>query len=192
LACGDAACQQKEQTLSVNPGQPTGEQMRNVEAKFPLSDLAATFDRAAAIGFEYAGTLIQHDTFFVVSNGKMKLREQPDGAWLIHYQRHREHGLELSNYEIVAVAESFKLRRLLSAALGVLAQVQKRRLLLRRANVRLHLDQVDDHGQFGELEAVIDEGQDLGDARSNVTTILQALGIPFEQLIKASYFELVD
>jgi adenylate cyclase class 2 len=164
--------------------------MRNVEAKFPLPDVAATRRRAEAIGFEYAGTLIQHDTFFVVSNGKLKLREQPDGAWLIRYQRHREQGLEFSNYEIVAVSEPAKLRELLSAALGVLAQVRKRRILLRRANVRLHLDEVADHGLFGELEAIVNAGEDAGAARIEVATILAALQIPSEQLIEASYFEL--
>src|SRR5712692_4631538 len=120
--------------------------MRNVEAKFPLPDIAAVHQRAEALGFEYIGTLIQYDTFFVAPNGKLKLREQPDGAWLIHYRRHHEKGFELSNYEILAVSEPLKLRVLLSAALGMLAEVRKRRTLLRRGNIRLHLDEVDNHG----------------------------------------------
>lgn len=164
--------------------------MRNVEAKFPLLDMAAARRRAEALGFEYIGTLIQHDTFFVVPHGKLKLREQPDGAWLIHYRRHHEKGLELSNYEIVAVAEPFKFRVLLSAALGVLAEVRKRRTLLRRANIRLHLDEVDNHGAFGELEAVLDEGEEPADCRSEIAAILAGLQIPSDQLIGVSYYEL--
>ena len=164
--------------------------MRNVEAKFPLPDAAAARRRAEALGFEYIGTLLQHDTFFVVSNGKLKLREQPDGAWLIHYQRHHEKGLELSHYEMAAVSEPLKLRELLSAALGVLAKVRKRRTLLRRANIRLHLDHVDHHGDFGEIEAVLDEGEDPDNCRIQITAILAALQIPSEQLIDVSYFEL--
>jgi predicted adenylyl cyclase CyaB len=164
--------------------------MRNVEAKFPLPDIAAARRRAEALGFEYIGTLIQHDSFFVVSNGKLKLREQPDGAWLIHYQRRHEKGFELSNYEIVVVSEPLKLRELLTAALGVLAEVRKRRTLLRRGNVRLHLDQVDNHGAFGELEAVLDEAEDPANCRAEIAAILAALKIPSEQLIDVSYFEL--
>jgi predicted adenylyl cyclase CyaB len=164
--------------------------MRNVEAKFPLQDLAAARERAEAIGFEYAGTLTQHDTFFVVSNGKLKLREQSDGGWLIHYQRHREKGLELSDYEIVPVLEPLRLRMLLSAALGTLAAIQKRRLLFRRANVRLHLDEVVDRGIFGELEAVTDRAADTARYRMEITAILAALQISPEQLIRMSYFEL--
>jgi predicted adenylyl cyclase CyaB len=164
--------------------------MRNVEAKFPLPDVAAARQSAEALGFEYIGTILQYDTFFVVSNGKLKLREQPDGAWLIHYRRHHEKGFELSNYEIVAVSEPFKLRELLSAALGVLAEVRKRRTLLQRANVRLHLDRVDSHGAFGEIEAVLDEGEDPANCRTEIAAILAALQIPSEQLIDVSYFEL--
>jgi predicted adenylyl cyclase CyaB len=164
--------------------------MRNVEAKFPLPDIAAAQQRAEVLGFEYIGTLIQHDTFFAVSHGKLKLREQADGAWLIHYQRHHEQGLELSNYEIVAISEPLKFRVLLSAALGVLAEVRKRRTLLRRANIRLHLDEVDSHGPFGELEAVLDEGEEPANCRSEIAAILAALQIPSEQLIGVSYYEL--
>jgi predicted adenylyl cyclase CyaB len=164
--------------------------MRNVEAKFPLPDIAAAHQRAEALGFECIGTLLQHDTFFTVSNGKLKLREQPDGAWLIHYRRHRENGFELSNYEIVPVSEPLKLREMLKAALGVLAEVRKRRILLRRANVRLHLDDVENHGAFGELEAVLNEEEDPADSRIEIAAILTALQVPSGQLISASYFEL--
>jgi adenylate cyclase, class 2 len=164
--------------------------MRNVEAKFRLPDLAAVRKRAEAVGFEYIGTLIQHDTFFVVSNGKLKLREQPDGAWLIHYQRHPEQGLELSNYEIVAVSDPLELRGLLSAALGVLAEVRKRRILLQRANMRLHLDNVDDRAIFGELEAIMQPGADPAAGHAEIAAILATLQIAAEQLVHLSYFEL--
>jgi predicted adenylyl cyclase CyaB len=164
--------------------------MRNVEAKFPLPDIAAARQCAEALGFECIGTLLQHDTFFTISNGKLKLREQPDGAWLIHYRRHHENGFDLSNYEIVPVAEPLKLREMLRASLGVLAEVHKRRTLLRRANVRLHLDDVENHGAFGELEAVLNEGEDPANSRIEIAAILTALQIPPGQLIDASYFEL--
>jgi predicted adenylyl cyclase CyaB len=164
--------------------------MQNVEAKFPLPDIAAARRCAEALGFSCVATFLQHDTFFVVSNGKLKLRIQADGAWLIHYRRHRENGFELSNYEIATVSEPLKLRGLLSAALGVLAEVRKRRTLLRRANLRLHLDDVKNYGAFGEIEAVLAEGEDPAHGRSTIAALLGALQIPPEQLIEVSYFEL--
>ena len=164
--------------------------MQNVEAKFPLSNIAAAQQRAEAIGFTYVSTLVQHDTFFSVSNGNLKLREQPDGACLIHYRRHHEQGLELSNYEMVGVANPAKLRALLSAALGLRGEIRKRRVLLRRDNIRLHLDEVVDRGIFGELEAVMATGDDPAKSRVQISAILAALQIPSEQLIGVSYFEL--
>jgi adenylate cyclase class IV len=62
--------------------------------------------------------------------------------------------------QIVAVSEPLKLRALLTAALGLLAEVRKQRIFLRRANVRLHLDQVADRGAFGEIEAILQPGDD--------------------------------
>jgi predicted adenylyl cyclase CyaB len=68
--------------------------------------------------------------------------------------------------------------------------VRKRRTLLRRANVRLHLDDVENHGAFGELEAVLNEEEDPANSRIEIAAILVALQIPSGQLIGASYFEL--
>lgn len=164
--------------------------MQNVEAKFPLSNIAAAKVRAEAIGFTYVGTLVQHDTFFIVSNGNLKLREQPDDACLIYYQRHHDQGLELSNYEIVRVTNPAKMRAILSAALGLRGEIRKRRVLLRRDNIRLHLDEVVNRGVFGELEAVMATGDDPADSRAQISAILATLRIPSDQLIGVSYFEL--
>jgi adenylate cyclase, class 2 len=165
--------------------------MRNVEAKFPLGNPDEVRHRAEALGFTFSAVLIQRDTFFSIPTGKLKLREQPDGAWLIHY--HRDHGdkLELSNYEIVALTDGAKVRAMLSAALGVIADVRKRRILLRRGTIRLHLDQVEKLGEFGEIESVVADGSEPADYRVEVEEILGALQIEAHQLISVSYFELM-
>jgi predicted adenylyl cyclase CyaB len=165
--------------------------MQNVEAKFRLLNVAAAHQKAEAIGFEHIATITQRDTFFAVSKGKLKLREQPDGAWLIRYQRSDADGLQLSDYEIVTVSEPPRLRELLSAALGVAAEVRKHRILLQRANVRLHLDKVTDLGTFGEIEAILEPGDDPSRSRSEVSAILMALKVPSHELIGESYFELM-
>src|SRR6266436_3870540 len=127
--------------------------MRNLEAKFRLRDLALARRRAEAIGFELRVLLIQRDTFFRVEHGKLKLREEPGGAALIHYRRDRLAGLDLSDYQIVQVAHPEAMR---ADALGVLAEVRKERTLMMRGNIRLHLDRVEGLGEFGEIEAVLD------------------------------------
>jgi len=170
--------------------------MRNLEAKFKLRDLSAARISAArisaeAIGFTVRGILTQRDTFFAVNQGKLKLREQADGAWLIHYRREDAGGLELSDYEIVEIANPDVARRMLSAAIGVLAEVRKQRTLLMRANIRLHLDQVDGLGEFGEIEAVLGENDEAKSYRTAVAEILSALEVSGGDLIGVSYFELL-
>lgn len=165
--------------------------MRNLEAKFRIDDLERARAAALAIGFEPRGILEQRDTFFVVASGKLKLREEGDRAWLIGYGRVDAGGLDVSNYDIVEVGDAGAMRGLLGRALGVLAEVPKRRIFLMRRNVRLHLDSIDELGTFGEIEAVVDPGSDPETYRVEAEEILGALGIDFRNLIHCSYFELM-
>jgi len=171
--------------------------MRNLEAKFRLGDLDAPRAAALALGYTPSANFIQRDTFFVVARGKLKLREQPPAAWLIQYERDRESGLMLSRYEIVPVADPTRTREMLTRTLGVLAEVRKHRSLLTRRNVRLHLDRVETLGNFGEIEAVLDEESAKGaregadSARAPVDELLGALGVGTGELIEVSYFELM-
>ncbi len=171
--------------------------MRNLEAKFQLNDLEAARTTALSLGYTSSAAFIQRDTFFVVAHGKLKLREQPPAAWLIHYERDREGGLMLSRYEIVPVADPRRTREMLAHALGVLAEVRKHRSLLTRRNVRLHLDRVETLGNFGEIEAVLheesdkDAGESAESARAPVDQLLAALGVSAGELIEVSYFELM-
>ena len=162
--------------------------MRNLEAKFRLPDLALARRRAEAIGFELRAVLIQRDTFFRVEHGKLKLREEPGGAALIHYRRNQHAGLDLSNYQIVQVAHPEAVRAMLAEALGVLAEVRKERTLVMRGNIRLHLDRVEGLGEFGEIEAVLEANDSAESSRLAVDEILAALEV--SELIRVSYFEL--
>ncbi|MGO9264979.1 MAG: class IV adenylate cyclase [Candidatus Binataceae bacterium] len=165
--------------------------MRNLEAKFRLADLARARTRAEAIGFVYAATLIQRDTFFAVPHGKLKLREEADGAVLIHYQREDARGFELSNYTIVRLTDAATTRAMLESALGVIAAVRKRRTLLLRDNIRFHLDEVEQLGEFGEIEIVLAAEEDATANRAALGAILDALEVRTVDLIGVSYFELI-
>ncbi|HKM99507.1 MAG TPA: class IV adenylate cyclase [Candidatus Binataceae bacterium] len=164
--------------------------MRNLEAKFRLRDVDDARARALAIGYSDRALLHQRDTFFRVPKGKLKLREEPSGAWLIHYGREVRDSLQLSQYEIVPIADAAATRAMMSATLGVIAEVRKERTLLMRANVRLHLDRVEGLGLFGEIEAVIADGEDPERSRAAVDELLAVLGIARGDLIDVSYFEL--
>src|SRR5208282_20404 len=162
------------------------------EAKFRLANRERTLQQALAIGFRKRAELSQRDTFFVTASGKLKLREEAGGAQLIFYQRRDIEALQLSDYEIVPVAEPLRMRSIMASAFGVLAEVVKRRVLLMRDNVRLHLDSVEGLGDFGEIEAVLVEGENEAANRDRVARLLVDLGIGGADLIDVSYFELMQ
>jgi predicted adenylyl cyclase CyaB len=165
--------------------------LKNLEAKFRLSDLVEAERRAAAIGYTRRAILEQRDTFFRVANGKLKLREETGRAVLIFYHRIENGPLMLSNYEIVQVADPARTLRMLEDALGTIAVVEKVRTLMMRDNVRLHLDRVANLGLFGEIEAVIADGEDPERSRGAVDEIVAALGVTPGDLIDVSYFEML-
>jgi predicted adenylyl cyclase CyaB len=167
------------------------EEMKNLEAKFRLVELAEAEARATALGYTRRAILNQRDAFFHVANGKLKLREENGSAVLIFYHRIESGPLMLSNYEIVPVADPPRTLRILADALGTIAIVEKVRTLMMRDNVRLHLDTVANLGQFGEIEAVIADGDDPERSRAAVDEILATLGVGQADLIDVSYFEML-
>jgi adenylate cyclase class 2 len=165
--------------------------MKNLEAKFRLSNHAEAEARATALGYTLRAVLHQRDTFFRVAKGKLKLREENGSAVLIFYHRDESGPLMLSNYEIVKVADPLRTLRILAAALGPIAVVEKVRTLLMRDNVRLHLDKVTRLGDYGEIEAVIADGDDPEQSRGALDEILAALNVGKADLIDVSYFEML-
>lgn len=159
---------------------------RNIEAKFKLADLEAARNRALNVGFHMISTSSQRDTYFAVRNGKLKLREEKVGARLFQY-----HGTEKGRYTIVALAEPAALREMLGSALGIAGEIRKERTLLVRDNVRLHFDIVEGLGKFGEIEIVMADEAEEDSARATLLEILQLLHVQLQDVIAASYFDLM-
>ena len=165
--------------------------MKNLEAKFRLANLAQAESAALAFGYTRRATLVQRDTFFRVASGKLKMREEGGKAVLIFYRRSASDSLMLSDYKIVPVPEPESTRAVMTGRLGVLAVVEKERVLMMRDNVRFHLDRVEGLGEYGEIEAVIADGESPELSRGAVDRLLAALRITAADLIDVSYFELL-
>ena len=166
--------------------------MRNVEAKFKLANRERVLKQALAIGFTKRAELSQRDTFFVTVSGKLKLREEAGGAHLIFYRRSDLEALQLSDYEIVPVAEPLRMRSIMASAFGVLAEVIKRRVLLMRDNVRLHLDSVEAAGRVRRDRSGTDRRRERsGEPRPRRAPARRFGRSRASQLIDVSYFELM-
>jgi adenylate cyclase class 2 len=165
----------------------------NVELKARDADPAATAARCRALGAKDHGVLLQRDTYFARSRGRLKLRDQgEDGSELIAYRRPDRSEPEESSYVIAPVAAPAELVQALDAALGTTVVVVKRRRLFIWENVRIHLDEVEELGTFVELEAVVGSGSDdLATARAQVARLRTELAIEKDALVAVGYADLL-
>lgn len=166
---------------------------RNVEVKARVGDIGALRQRVESLSDTAVEVLDQCDTFFVVPQGRLKLRVLgPDRCELIYYERPDKTGARLSDYFIVRSEEPEAFLRILSAALEVRGVVVKRRFHYRVGRTRVHLDEVEGLGAFMELEVVLDEGQSLEEGQAMAEKLLTDLGVEDEERVAGAYIDLLE
>jgi adenylate cyclase class IV len=131
---------------------------QNIEIKARIRDVAAARQLVEGLCGPPQAELLQTDTYFGCRQGRLKLREMPNAAQLIWYERPDAAAPRASHYRLVPVADPQGTRAALAAACGVRCVVAKRRQLYWYRNVRVHLDEVAGLGHFLELEAVVTDG----------------------------------
>jgi homotetrameric cytidine deaminase len=165
---------------------------RNIELKASDPDPERSLAVVLGLGARDRGMMHQRDTYFRVTSGRLKLREeQPGGAMLVQYDRVDGDEARESRYRLVPVEDPRQMLAVLEASLGTLAVVEKDRRLLLWQNVRIHLDRVKDLGNFLELEGVATADSDLADELDRVTRLTEALAIPPERILRNSYSDQV-
>lgn len=104
-------------------------------------------------GADFKGIDHQTDTYFNVSNGRLKLRQGNIETNLIWYQRNNQTGPKQSDFLLTPVADANTLKQTLANALGVKVAVVKKREIYFIGNVKFHIDELEDLGTFVEIEA---------------------------------------
>ena len=163
---------------------------RNIELKASDPDPSTSLEICRALGAEDCGTIVQRDTYFAVTHGGLKLREEKPGhPHLIQFERASEPQQRESRYRIAEVDDGEALCTALAAALGIRRVVVKRRHLLLWKSVRIHLDEVEQLGSFIELEAVAPPDSDLALEHQLIAELREALGITDDRLVALGYAE---
>jgi predicted adenylyl cyclase CyaB len=166
---------------------------RNVEVKARVRDATAVELRVRALSDAPVVVLEQEDTFYNVMDGRLKLRVFPDGKGeLIAYRRPDAVGPKTSEYLIFRTSRPRDLARVLERALGVRAEVRKRRLLYLVGQTRVHLDEVDGLGAFLELEVVLDDEQAEAEGEAIARRLLADLGVRDEDRVAQAYIDLLE
>jgi adenylate cyclase, class 2 len=163
-----------------------------IEIKARCSDHSEVRKILHSLSADFKGTDHQVDTYFNVSNGRLKLREGDIENYLIHYLRENKEGPKQSDVLLYRSSPGSSLKSILIQSLGVLAIVDKLREIYFIDNVKFHLDNVKDLGTFIEIEAIDSDGT-LSPEKllSQCRHYMQLLNIPDEDLISRSYSDML-
>lgn len=164
----------------------------NVEIKAQCHHAGKMRDWLMANKADYNGTDHQTDTYFLVPEGRLKLRQGNIENSLIHYVRNNQAGPKDSHVTMTKVENGTGLHEVLSKALGVLVEVKKSREIYFIENVKFHLDEVPGLGYFVEIEAIDMDGS-LGQEYllRQCEFYMEALGIAESDLQDFSYSDLL-
>jgi predicted adenylyl cyclase CyaB len=163
----------------------------NLEIKACIADLAVAESRAISIRSTFSGILRQTDTYFRVANGRLKLREVENcPSQLIYYERIEEDSQRLSNYDIHFSDMPQSLKLVLEKAFGIRCTVAKIRTLYLYGTTRIHLDQVEDLGNFLEFEVPVQESEKI--AQNTLNVLIEAFNLNPGDFLLHSYADLME
>jgi predicted adenylyl cyclase CyaB len=166
---------------------------RNIEIKARVDDLDAVRTSAAAIASGPPQRIDQHDTFFVVDHGRLKVRAFADGSGeLIAYERSNEPGPKQSSYTRAECRDAAALCEALARVLSVRGVVTKHREVFMAGRTRIHLDRVEQLGSFVELEVVLADGESPEDGEREAHSLLKSLAIAESDLVPEAYIDLLE
>jgi predicted adenylyl cyclase CyaB len=165
---------------------------RNVEIKARLRNPAQLHARAQSIADRGPIAIVQDDTFFDCPNGRLKLRVlSPSEGELIFYKRRDSLGPKESEYFVTPTSSPLKLRDTLVLALGECGRVRKKRTIFHVGNTRIHIDEVENLGDFVELGVVLKESETVAKGIAIAHRVMQQLGINEEDLVDRAYVDLL-
>ncbi|XP_026468992.1 uncharacterized protein LOC113372869 [Ctenocephalides felis] len=172
---------------------------RNIEIKAKLPNKTEVISKLKSITSTQGELIPQHDIFYKVPNGRLKLRIFPDEtSTLVHYNRPDISGPKLSEYTKFNIEgqnckqQTEALKAILSSSLGLIGEVKKTRLLFLIGQTRVHIDAVEGLGDFVELEVVLNETQSVKDGEGIADEIMLQLGIKESDLLTHAYFDMIQ
>jgi predicted adenylyl cyclase CyaB len=166
---------------------------RNVEIKARIESVDSVLLKAAALADKGPVDIVQDDTFFACQNGRLKLRAlSPNEGQLVFYRRSDQKGPKESFYLISHTRTPDALRESLSLANGQAGRVRKKRTLFLVGRTRIHLDRVEELGDFLELEVVLSDGESVEAGEAIARDLMEKLGILPDQLVEGAYVDLLS
>ncbi len=165
--------------------------MRNIEFKAELRDLDAARTQCKLIGADCVAVTRQVDTYFKLTDGRLKRREaEGEPVEWIYYHRADESRPKLSNYTILSDDQARL--RWGTHSLREWLVVAKTREIWILENIRVHLDEVDDLGVFIEFEAIVSREHNVQECHELIADLRTRFGPVINEPISLSYSDLME
>ncbi|MBJ6118006.1 CYTH domain-containing protein [Pontibacter sp. BT310] len=140
---------------------------------------------------EYKGLDAQKDTFYGVDYGKLKLRQGTIENVLIHYNRIWAGEAKQTEVMMYLKNPGSATIEAVCGGLEVISELRKLRKFYFIDNVKFHIDQVEGHGQFFEIEAIdLDGSVGTKTLKQQCSYYKELLQIDDEDLVHDSYIDL--
>ena len=167
--------------------------MINLEIKIRVFNSDEIKKKVLDIQAKFLGTLFQVDTYFIVGDRRLKLREEKNKSYFVYYKRPNILGSKFSKYYIVNIPVSFSkiIKKVASFIFGIKIVVNKKRDLFIYKNTRIHLDKIDELGEFIELETVFVKNLTEYELKEEHYFVINYLGLNDLEKIKESYSDLI-
>lgn len=165
---------------------------QNIEIKAFVSNLTRALDLLTGNCASSGDPEEQIDIFFFSPTGRIKLRYcGPETGILIFYERRDRAEPKLSTYETYVTHNPKQLEKVLRASYDVELVVRKVRRKFGYRNAIIHLDSVQDLGDFIEVEVELDGHQSREEIEALMCEIVGLLEINPGDLVKYAYADLI-
>lgn len=162
----------------------------NIEIKAHCPDPENAAAILSGLNAEHKGADHQIDTYFKVGEGRLKLREGNIENNLIYYKRSNQAGPKRSDVILYPAGKDPGMKKILGEVLGILVVVDKHRDIYFIGNVKFHIDKVKDLGDFIEIEAIGENGEESA-LDMQCKHYMELLNIPDDRLLSVSYSDLL-
>ncbi|MGZ3837960.1 MAG: class IV adenylate cyclase [Flavisolibacter sp.] len=164
----------------------------NFEFKALAQDINRLENLLLTLEPRFVGEDRQQDTYFLVGQGRLKLREGNIENALIHYERSNTADAKTSQVLLYQHQPDRSLKEILTRALGIKTVVDKKRRIYFIENVKFHFDAVRDLGSFVEVEAIDRDGSlGLEVLQQQCAAYIAFFGIEKKDFVAESYSDLL-
>ena len=166
-----------------------------VELKARVNDHKSLRNKLSKLGSEFIGTFYQTDSYFQVTEGRLKLREVKESttAELIYYERENIAGPKQDEAFLLRVQEADDFKIVLKRILKQSITIEKQREIYMYKGTQIHLDTVKGLGKFIEFERqTSDKPETVKEDRKVLEELRKQLNISPESLETLSYSDLAE